>query len=295
MYCSKNCQVHHEKLVHLFSCSKTSVPVIEICTKMMMKGVEVCDNFESFNNLSKNHKRLTVFDFNEMNEKNYISIINSCAMSENSKISISEKMKTIFNHRPFNDFWLTDDEREHVVESFHRQLRVLNTNLLEMGEHFCEDGIWYAKTIGTGLCPFASLFNHSCDPNIRKVTFDNKIVFIVGRPVKAGDQLFISYGYSYPRMTRDERHQSLSRYSFDCDCIACKQDFPLLDQLPRICENFKEPKFGFYDRITAIKKFQENCELIEKLSLHPSYEVTILMIHNEHLMYQIAKEDLCIK
>jgi SET domain len=292
MYCSTSCKKQHLQLIHQFTCSKISVPVVEVCTKMLMKGVQVCDNFESFDDLAKNPKRQTIFDFPEQNEKSFISIINSCAMSEHSKISISEKMKAIFNHRPYSDLWSTADERENVINSFHRQLRVLNTNLLEMGEHVYESGAWYAKTIGSGLCPFASLFNHSCDPNVSRVTFNNKIVFIVSRPVKSGDQLFISYGYSFPRMSREQRHQSLARYGFKCDCIACVEDYPLLKDLPRINQNFVQPNFEFYNQNTAINQFRQNCSAIEASSIHPSFETTLLMIHNEHLMYQIAKAEL---
>lgn len=289
MYCSSSCKSQHYQLIHQFTCSKLSVPVVEICTKMLMKAVQVCDTFQSFDKLVKSTKRRTIFDFTEMSEKNFISIVNSCAMSEHSKISISEKMKTIFNHRPYSDLWSTADERENVIDSFHRQLRVLNTNLLEMGEHVYEDGGWYAKTIGSGLCPFASLFNHSCDPNVSRVTFNNKIVFVVSRPVKAGDQLFISYGYSFPRMSRDQRHQSLARYGFKCDCIACVENYPILSQLTKIDEKFALPKFESYEQNAAINKFCENCEQIEKSQHHPTFETTCLMIHNEHLLYQIAK------
>lgn len=291
MYCSSACKIHHHQLIHAFTCSRISVPVVEISTRMLMQGVKVCDNFESFDALTRKSSRKTIFDFIELSDKNFVSIMNSCAMSEHSRISISEKMKTIFNHRPYSDLWSTADERERVIDSFHRQLRVLNTNLLEMGEHFRESDGWYAKTIGSGLCLFASLFNHSCDPNISRVTFDNKIAFIVARPVKAGDQLFISYGYSFPRMTRDQRHQSLARYGFKCDCTACRQDYPMLRQLPRINHDFIEPKFDFYEHSAAIAKFRENCATIEKSTVHPSFETSVLMMHNEHLMYQIAKSD----
>lgn len=46
----------------------------------------------------------------------------------------------------------------------------------------------------SGVLPFGSLFNHSCDPNVMRVTYENKIVFVVIKPVVKDHQLFTSYG-----------------------------------------------------------------------------------------------------
>lgn len=46
-----------------------------------------------------------------------------------------------------------------------------------------------AMTIGL----FGALLNHSCDPNIHRVTLEDKIVFYVAKPIKSGEQLFICY------------------------------------------------------------------------------------------------------
>jgi hypothetical protein len=43
------------------------------------------------------------------------------------------------------------------------------------------------------VCLFGSLFNHSCDPDVHTFSLNNKIVFYVAKPVKAGEQLFICY------------------------------------------------------------------------------------------------------
>lgn len=40
---------------------------------------------------------------------------------------------------------------------------------------------------------FGSLINHSCDPNIHIVFVGNKIVYHVLKPIKEGEQLFITY------------------------------------------------------------------------------------------------------
>lgn len=47
--------------------------------------------------------------------------------------------------------------------------------------------------VGNCLLPFASLFNHSCDPNIIWTSSPSKFTFIAAKPIEAGEQLFISY------------------------------------------------------------------------------------------------------
>lgn len=49
------------------------------------------------------------------------------------------------------------------------------------------------EEIGSGIFSFASLLNHSCSPNLYRCFVDNKQVYIVKRPIRAGEQLFVGY------------------------------------------------------------------------------------------------------
>lgn len=51
-----------------------------------------------------------------------------------------------------------------------------------------------SMTVGNGIFPIASLFNHSCCHNADRLAVDNKLVIYVRRPIKAGEQVFINYG-----------------------------------------------------------------------------------------------------
>lgn len=42
------------------------------------------------------------------------------------------------------------------------------------------------------LC-FGNLLNHSCIPNVEAVPIDDKVAYYVTRPIKEGEQLFVSY------------------------------------------------------------------------------------------------------
>lgn len=308
MYCSRECRIEYEKFIHHVECGKKPLPpVLVVCTKMLLAAVDIAGSFKALMELLKYFKHQTVFDFdlrksadplyNGVYKRNLLTIVNSMAMSEHSKIVISEKMKATFDFPPFDLLWKTGDEREMVIDFFHNQLRIHNTNQLEMGEHTLvtdfDQSYWFAKTIGTGLCPFASLFNHSCDANVKRTCVDNKIVFVVGKPISAGEQLFISYGYSSYRMPRDERQKSLQKFSFTCDCVACVNNYPELDQLPPFDEDFVEPSFEAFAVKQAVAEFKKNCEFIEKnIKYHPCYETTRILAHNDHLLYQISRTSI---
>lgn len=301
MYCSSKCQVEHEKFIHRQECNKKQLPqVLVVCTKMLLTAVALAGSIGNLRELLDYSRHPTVFDYDLSHpdgpdyKKNLLLVVNSMAKSENSKIVISEKMKSTFDFPPFDELWKTDAEREFLIETFHNQLRIHNTNQLEMGEHKMETwddpSSWSVKTIGGGLCPFASLFNHSCDANVKRTCIDNKIAFVVAAPIAAGEQLFLSYGYSSYRVSKNERQELLKRFSFICDCNACVKDFPDISKLPTFDRKFVEPKFSVMTVKEGVAEFRKNCEYIEKyFQHHPSYETTTLMIHNDHLLYQIAR------
>lgn len=280
-------------------CNKKPLPsVLIVCTKMLLTAVSIAGSLDALRDLLSDSKDHTVFDFDLNNDsdashqKNLLRIVNSMAKSEHSKITITEKMKSIFNFPPFDSLWETDEDRDFLIECFHSQLRIHNTNQLEMGEHCLVEGnepYWCVKPFGSGLCPFASLFNHSCDANIKRTCLNNKIVFVAAKPIEAGSQLFLSYGYSSYKFPRDERQILLKRFSFICDCEACQKDFPLLIDLPRKDSKFIKPKFESMSIQKAIEEFQKNCHFLdENIKDHPSYETTMSLIHNDHCLNLIA-------
>lgn len=74
--------------------------------------------------------------------------------------------------------------------------------------------------IGVYLHPYAALINHSCDYN-SVVVFDGEELSVKAvRPIKKGEQIFISYiDTTYPYDTR--RKELSERYFFHCRCSKC--------------------------------------------------------------------------
>lgn len=66
-----------------------------------------------------------------------------------------------------------------------------------------------------------SLFNHSCAPNLFNRKVVDKELFITTRPIKKGDQLFISY--MKQSLNNPLRQMTLrSKFDFVCECDKCQ-------------------------------------------------------------------------
>lgn len=72
-----------------------------------------------------------------------------------------------------------------------------------------------------------SMVNHSCAPNLFNFAVNNQEVCVTIRPVKKGEQLFISYISQAETFPRQARQSHLKEYyEFDCKCKKCGSSFP---------------------------------------------------------------------
>lgn len=249
--------------------------------KMVFGAVRILKSeFEAFN-LFKDPEVKTVFDFDLSKpeaadyEKTLLKIVNTLSKSAKARSMNDPSMQI---HQHFQ--------------------RISDSNSFQLGEYSYEkhaDGNFhfnFFKAMGGGLCAFASLFNHSCYPNVAHVIVDNKLVFIVARPIKAGEQLFVTYGPRYSTDVISMRQARLSLYGFNCDCVACANKYPRLLELPREDRNFIHPKLLTATQ-NAIAQFRKNCAYINEHSmLPPSYEAAYLFDHNHILLCCITRRTL---
>ncbi|XP_055301274.1 SET and MYND domain-containing protein DDB_G0273589-like [Sitodiplosis mosellana] len=77
----------------------------------------------------------------------------------------------------------------------------------------------------------ASLFQHSCTPNLMQHTIGNQTIFITNQPVKQGDHLYIDY---CPEEHVTEQRKEMLRQTYDifCTCAKCDpQEHPIPDPM----------------------------------------------------------------
>lgn len=305
MYCSDKCRDEHKSLVHQVECGLA--PMHEnkaIALNMVLSALKIAGGVENLRGLLNDSTCKTLFDFNWSDpqaadyKKNILLTINALSTVRETVFTRTAPLDELFDKPPFDSILKTDDDREFIKSFAHKQLRILDTNLYDMKEHSRLSAAYkkrgtYGQSIGSGLCMFASLFSHSCDPHVKRITVDNKIAFVVVRPVAAGEQVYISYGYSSYGVSREDRQKYLKSYGFTCDCDACSQNYALLTHQPRMVYKYAEPDHELMTARAAITAFRKTCKFIEKIiNQHPCYETTDMIIYCDHLLHQIAKLSL---
>jgi hypothetical protein len=156
-------------------------------------------------------------------------------------------------------------------------------------------GVFKMKAGGIPL--FGTFFNHSCDPNVARVPiFDNKTAFVVMKPIKKGEQLFISYNSSFTSLlsiynepSTEKRRQELQRFGFKCSCFACVNKWSLekIQNLPRFDRNFVAPPGTEFPKKfkDLVKEFKKNCAYIKKnFKRFPSFELYMVSNRNFNLL-----------
>jgi hypothetical protein len=78
--------------------------------------------------------------------------------------------------------------------------------------------------VASGFFGYAAMFNHSCSPNTLKTFVGrDELQFVVTKPVKKGEQLFLCYVDK--QLAFNLRQWRLStQYFFDCRCTRCTQE-----------------------------------------------------------------------
>ncbi|GAB0088436.1 SET domain-containing protein [Sergentomyia squamirostris] len=90
--------------------------------------------------------------------------------------------------------------------------------------------------IGVAIYQKASLFNHDCFPAVVRYFSGNKLHLTALRPIRAGDAVTENYGPVFTKQDFLQRQRNLrSRYWFHCECLSCREKWPLLADLSNRC------------------------------------------------------------
>lgn len=255
--------IKDEKKFHQYACDIDNNPEDKHLQfaplKIFLQILELFDdNFDEMRRfLHENEKKFTIFDF-DMNDKEgtrfekkmalaALSMTHNmnCAEMGRSHV-LSSHHRFILKHPKLRALWMSPhkeyldnllckfldvDDVKTVVSCFaglnmnlkiDRESDDLNINSVPKIHDY------QTNPVGFVVDPYTSLMNQSCFPNIFTKFVDNKHVWIVIRPVKAGDQLFTYRGpsnkYSLSRVERQEL--LLEHFGFHCDCDGCENDWP---------------------------------------------------------------------
>lgn len=185
----------------IFHETEVKLRCLDFTQRILLEALKICGgSFDKLSSLAQDPSLAsqTIFDFSwsgTKNEMHGLLAFNSLQLGP-----ITDDVLSMQTH-PVLELFKEDSEKEIAKAFLIRCARILAVNCFSLE--------WLTPTrdddensflssnkmkIGSGLLIFGSLFNHSCAPNIDRMIVDNKVVFVVRRPVIRGEQLFISYG-----------------------------------------------------------------------------------------------------
>jgi hypothetical protein len=308
MFCSEKCHDIGFKKFHQYECTIID-RLNEICTKIMRISSHTF--FEALYIYDSNIDRLmagieesqsaNVFDFDlnesssiDQNRRNLLTCIDSLVTSEAQRSPSDFFQRSgivaIMVHLYLNFTKLKTVFKTERARDFYVRFIVKQTQIAAQNYHGIFDGVFKHKTsteqYGSASYPFCSLINHSCAPNVVRVSYNCINYLMVNRPIKAGGQLFDNYGYHHCLEVLSKRQKSLkNQYMFDCTCAACEHNYPSFFDLKSGTNSFKI-EASISDDIaqlsalsldTAKTRFDDYCKMLAKVDkFYPCKETSSL-------------------
>lgn len=128
------------------------------------------------------------------------------------------------------------DAEFEIGEILFGLLQVLQFNAHQVYETVSNDKHKFVGSkvldIGVAIYKAAAYFNHNCYPAVARYFVGTSIVLCASHPLEPGEVVAENYGPVFTRQTLRERQRNLkSRYWFDCKCVCCTENWPVLDKL----------------------------------------------------------------
>lgn len=229
----------------------------------------------------------TVFDFDlakaddMQRAKSLLQAVNSLQRNK-----IPEEMTPMMDrHVELMKSITKNPKNQRFLDGFMRkQMEIIITNTFAMSSK--DEGV-----TGTGIFALSSFFNHSCAPNLVRIKVDNKLAFVVSRPIEKNKQLFVCYRDNFFETGKRDRQEILQKsYNFKCSCEACIKDYPIIDELVGDDVAFDVPFTEITSMELAIEEFRRNCDYIDRQGKNfPKYEICMMMTRNRMILEFIAE------
>lgn len=295
MYCSNKCKAKNELHHTLCGGNPDEIGMLfEAAMRICMDGSKDLKSNICFIPVDRLETDETIFDFktldNEANLKSFASL-----KFDRDRTEIYKEYAAIVHKIQGEAFCSITDK---IYDTICHVMSLLKSNcysVASLGNGKSGTSI-DIEVLGFGVCLFGSLLRHSCNPNVFGTSYNDKIVFYITRPVKAGEQLTTCYDKDFSMENRKNRRLSLKGFGINCKCEACEKDWPVLMKLPRKVKDFQMPSISpdsFIDVKSEIKDFKKNCKYLEKIwKFHPCMETAFMSTLNVFPMFKISQQRL---
>jgi SET domain len=212
MFCSEACENIAWSKFHQFECDILDEAIENseydlMILKITFETLSLCSgNVEKLKSLLtsvRNVQSAYDYDFSgrekdcEINRLKTLYALKKGSNSEEDQISVNYLLN---NNLRLKSFCKSKSQLEFLKEFMLNVMGIVDRNNYIINS-LCTFDTTAEYEIGSGMFPFASLINHSCSPNLCRVFVDNKQVYVVRKPILAGEQLFVAYTYviNYPK------------------------------------------------------------------------------------------------
>lgn len=204
MFCSPSCLKSAWLSFHKFECGSLDNSFDNgneydmMIFKVVIESLNLCGSLEKLQTTLENMKsNLTLFDFDLRNAKTddereiiRLKTIYSLKRGPTSREDLTMADWIVESH-------LTNVYKNQAQKDFIRNFVIKVMGITDRNSYILSSSSFTNQPseieIGSGVFPFSSLINHSCSPNLYRLFVDNKQVFIVKKPIEAGQQLFVGY------------------------------------------------------------------------------------------------------
>lgn len=206
MFCSPLCLKSAWLRYHKFECGALDTSLDNdneydmMIFKVVLESLSLCGSLEKLQTtLSEVKPNQSLFDFdlksatkNEDREKLRFKAICTLKKGPTSKEDIAMADWIVESHPALSSVYKTVAQKD-----FLRNFVIKVMGITDRNSYILSSASLKAPNVeeelGSGVFPFSSLINHSCSPNLYRLLVDNKQVFIVKKPIEAGQQLFVGY------------------------------------------------------------------------------------------------------
>lgn len=173
--------------------------------RMLIELLNIAGSLEELHTMIKQSEsdNFSIFDFDSTNldvpktQKKQLRAYLSLMAKPGGRNGVDDYQIQNLVNTSFRNVWKTAEERKSLVDSMHKLLEIEEWNSSWVGAIGVKDRCAQAHNIGCFSSLFRSLFNHSCDPNVEWINVGNKMVYVVRLPIKAAEQLFVSYRWNH--------------------------------------------------------------------------------------------------
>lgn len=251
-FCSKQCysnKSHRSKCKKIFHASDCHI--VRLVTEMITVAFEMAD-METMIDFCRG---ILFFDKKHKNLQppysSYGEVLRLKGFTEQKHFEIAKRVVKCIVRLPKFKFSATEDIQRMILNIAYRHAVTIEINVFSE-ESDVNQGVSTRFVIYDVLCRF----NHSCSPNIHHFNDESNITHCVAiRPIKKGDQMFISYLAEMKFIDNQIRREYIQQnWGFTCECEKCsdlhiKTDMEEDSSYKYISQHFTEPPFRNRNRM----------------------------------------------